>query len=214
MALTDFLGYDFGNIIFKASWDDTIQKRANDNLFWKDWLNKKYNLELSANNLEYRKIAEKSDYLLAKMKEFNVTMTLRSFKYILLHQDIPKVDVFFKKCKKDTFVVYGDIRILEKEYNIAFEGEESEENFVDSKVPVFSFLSILTPTGKRNYKRYVDRVLVNTTYILHSGILKTVDYDADADKYVRMHLYAQLGRDNRWSALKDIGEAVYMRYFY
>lgn len=214
MALADFLGYDFGNVIFKASWDNSaIKKLADDNTFWKDWLNKKFSMELESNNINYRKFAEKVDFILAKMKEFNISMTLRSFKYILLHKDIP-IEAFFKKVKKDTFAVYGDIRELEKEYNISFEGQESEESFIKSNVTAFSFLSILSPTGKRNYKRYIDKVLTSTVYILPSGQLKTVEYNADADKYVRLHLYAQLGRDKRWDSLKDVGEAVYMRYFY
>jgi hypothetical protein len=219
METAELLKLDYGNVIFTASWDDSLQKKTADNLFWQEWLNKKYGLALKEANINYRVIAEKLSIILEQLKTSNTVISIPSLYYLLLMKK--DITLCFKE-KNNSFLSFYDIRKVPREYDISFEGNDSVENFIkvssatNNNVPISHspFVSQLTPTGKRNYKKILDKILVPTTYITGKGELKVIGYNVDIDSYIQSSLIAQLGKDKKWDALKEIGEAIFLKYFY
>src|ERR1700722_13109715 len=127
MASIDLSRFDYGGLIFKASYDDSLQKRAADNHFWREWLNKKYNLDFEPSDKDFRKIAEKVAVIIFYLKENNIAVTLASVKY-LVGFNISSIEKVLKE--KNCFMSFFDIRKVPREYDISFEGLDSADNFL------------------------------------------------------------------------------------
>ena len=186
---------------------------------WRQFLNKKYNLNIF-NNLTYTSLVAKANMLLKLMLDTNIVLTLRTFEYILLNMSIEDLDTAFSAIGTDIYsledIVYASN--LKNTYSpqafnqdIQFDYQPGENITMSGKDWLFS--AQLTDIGKNNYTMILKRVMVPTTYISGNGQVKIIDFNADTARWAATTCPDDVFSDRLYLQLSNLQYDFYLRYF-
>jgi hypothetical protein len=221
----------YEEVLEKANLTEQGKDIITRNTFWQNWLNYKYKLNLVNETLNYKKLAEKASILLYGIKRTKIILSSSSFAKLILYFSKDHIKYYFEERYpvgeenigistfeqiyydlQDSFSLNYNLNEMNKDIVFDFEQGVNLNNYYSRGSIVSRYL---TDTGKRNYKKILDKVLTPTTYILPNGELKVVDYNADVDRWAKtvMCEFDDTYVDALWNSLGEIEDAIVMRYF-